>query len=206
MFKEIVSVSGKSGLYRLVSKASNLMIIESLTDKKRIPAYTRDKPVLLADVSIFIDDGEVFLGEVLTKIKEKEDGKNIPFDFSKVDNDTLRGYLSEVLPTFDRERVYPSDIRKLLKWYDLLIGAGIVDYASKEEEKPAVVDNPESREPTEEAKETQKNDAPASPKLALTKRKDNSMISVKSAQAPKAKPMPKNATPKKNIVGSKRGG
>ena len=202
MLKEILAVPGKPGLFRLVSNAANLMVVESITDKKRIPVYARDKAVSLGDTTIYLVDGDVSVGETLTKIKEKEEGKKITFDFLKTDNDTLRTYLESVLPTFDRERVYPSDIRKLLKWYDLLIAAGITEFSEKEEEKPGISDNVAA----DEVVETQKADVSAPPKPATPKRKDSSMMSAQVAKSPKAKLIPKSATPKKSVVGSKRGG
>ena len=208
MLKEILAVSGKPGLYRLVSKGTNLLIIESLTDKKRIPAYTRDKIVSLNDISLFTDEGDVSLPDVLTKIKEKEDGKVIAIDTSKANTDELRAYLAEVLPTFDRERVYPSDIRKLLKWYDLLITNGFTDFSKKEEAEETAEEVKEEVESPEEDKDTQKTPvgATSTAKPASSKRKDNAMMSAQAAKATSHKPMPKNTTPKKSVVGAKRGG
>jgi hypothetical protein len=216
MLKEILAVSGKPGLYRLVSKGANLIIIESLTDKKRIPAYTRDKIVSLNDISLFTDEGDVSLPDVLTKIKEKEDGNVIAIDVLKANTDELRAYLAEVLPNFDRERVYPSDIRKLLKWYDLLITNEITDFSKKEEEEttaeeeknpPVIASEAKQSEPDAES-DTQKPTSSASltTKPASSKRKNNSMMSAQAAKATSHKPMPKSATPKKSVVGAKRGG
>jgi len=203
MLKDILAVSGKPGLYKLVSKGANLTIIESLIDKKRIPAYARDKIISVGDVSIFITDGDVLIGEVFTSIKEKEDGKPVPFDFTKADNDKLRAYFAEVLPNFDREKVYPSDIRKLLKWYDILITNGITDF-SKEE---SGVEEPKEEVTEEDGKEELKTavtaNTPPPAKPATAKPKGKAMTAAKSAQTPKSKPM--GAIPKKSIVGSKRG-
>ncbi|MDR3253025.1 MAG: DUF5606 domain-containing protein, partial [Tannerella sp.] len=118
MLKEILSISGKPGLYKLVSRAKNLLVVESISDKKRVPAYAHDKVISLSDVSVYIDEGETSIREVLTAIKEKEGGKNVSIDFAKVQNDDLREYFGTVLPNFDREKVYPTDIKKILKWYD----------------------------------------------------------------------------------------
>ena len=207
MLKDILAVSGKPGLYKLISKGNNLSIIESLTDKKRIPAYTRDKIISLNNISLFTEEGDVSLPDVLSKIKEKEDGKIISIDLSKVDNDQLRAYLAEVLPNFDRERVYPSDIRKLLKWYDLLITNGITDFSQKEEEAIKATEVKEENESSDEEKDTQKQSTPQTTKpAASSKRKDNSMMSAQAAKATSHKPMSKNTTPKKSVVGAKRGG
>lgn len=132
MLKEILSVTGKSGLFKLVSQGKNMLIVESLIDGKRIPAYSKDKVVSLGNIAIFTETAEVPLGEVLEKLKEKENASISSVD-PKSDNDTLRKYMSEILPEYDRERVYPSDIRKLITWYNLLINSNITEFLSKEE-------------------------------------------------------------------------
>ena len=137
MLKEILSVTGKPGLFKLVSQGKNMLIIESLTDGKRIPAYTKDKVVSLGDIAIFTEDAEVPLGQVLESVKAKENGGICSID-TKADNDKLRKYMAEVLPEYDRDRVYPSDIRKMIAWYNLLINAKITDFVeeTKEEKTP----------------------------------------------------------------------
>ena len=208
MLKEILAVSGKPGLYKLISKGNNLLIIESLTDKKRIPAYARDKVISLNDVSIYTDEEEVSVRNVLDSIKEKEGCKNLSIDYSKAQPDELRAYLSEVLPNFDRERVYPSDIKKLLKWYDILITNGITDFSVKEEESESDTVAAESGASEDEAAKktvSAKSDTKAS-KATSTKRKESSLAAVNTAKATKAKPTAKTATPKKSVVGAKRGG
>ena len=134
MLKEILAVTGKSGLFRLVSRGNNMLIIESLEDGKRMPTYARDKIVSLADISMFTTSDDKPLNEVLIALQQKQDGKPVDFDIKKADNDTLRSFFAEVLPDFDRDRVYPSDIRKLLLWYNLLLKAGVSDFTEKEED------------------------------------------------------------------------
>lgn len=134
MLKEILSVTGKPGLFKLVSQGKNMLIVESLIDGKRIPAYSRDKVVSLGDIAMFTETEEVPLSEVLEKLKTKENGQPASID-PKADNDTLRKFMAEVLPDYDRDRVYPSDIRKLISWYNLLINNNITEYLAKEEEK-----------------------------------------------------------------------
>ena len=208
MLKEILSVSGKPGLYKLISRGSNMTIIESLLDQKRIPVYMRDKVVSLGEIFIYTTEGEASLSEIFTSIKEKEEGRNVSIDLSKAEPEELRAYLAAFLPNFDRERVYPSDIKKLLKWYDLLITNGITDFSIKEEET-TVEEVKEENEPLEEENEPPKTTAHVNVPLASktasapAKRKGVSMTSVKSAKTPKSKPM--SAIPKKSIVGSKRG-
>ena len=204
MLKDILVVTGKPGLYKLVSKGANYSIVESLIDKKRFPVYTHDKIVSIGASYIYTNDGEVSVSEVLASIKEKEESGTVSIDVMKAEVDELRAYLAEVLPNYNRERVYPNDIKKLLKWYDLLIAIGITDFSQEEETN--VEATKEEKETTEEEKEAQKTNTlnmPSVAKSAATKRKDLSMTTVKSAKTPKSKPI--NAIPKKSIVGSKRG-
>lgn len=133
MLKEILSVTGKPGLFKLVSQGKNMLIVESLLDGKRMPAYTKDKMVSLGDIAIFTETEEVPLGQVLENVKAKENGAACSID-PKSDNDKLRKYMGEVLPDFDRDRVYPSDIRKLLSWYNILINAQITEFVAEEKE------------------------------------------------------------------------
>jgi len=134
MLKEILSVTGKPGLFKLVSQGKNMLIVESLIDGKRIPAYTKDKVVSLGDIAIFTENAEVPLGQVLESVKAKENGGICSID-PKADNDKLRKYMVEVLPEYDRDRVYPSDIRKMIAWYNLLINAKITDFVEETKEE-----------------------------------------------------------------------
>jgi hypothetical protein len=139
MLKEILSVTGKPGLFKLVSQGKNMLIVESLIDGKRIPAYTKDKVVSLGDIAIFTETAEVPLGQVLEVLKSKENGAVSSLD-PKADNDKLRKYMSEILPDYDRDRVYPSDIRKLISWYNILINAQITEFVKEEKEETAVAE------------------------------------------------------------------
>lgn len=139
MLKEILSVTGKPGLFKLVSQAKNMLIIESLIDGKRMPAYTKDKVVSLGDIAIFTETTEVPLSQVLETLKTKENGAICSID-PKSDNDKLRKYMGEVLPDYDRDRVYPSDIRKLLSWYNILINAQITEFLAEEKEETVVAE------------------------------------------------------------------
>jgi hypothetical protein len=137
MLKEILSVTGKPGLFKLVSQGKNMLIVESLIDGKRFPAYTKDKVVSLGDIAIFTETAEIPLGQVLESVKAKENGAVCSID-PKSDNDKLRKYMLEVLPEYDRDRVYPSDIRKLLSWYNILINAQITEFVAEEKAEEIV--------------------------------------------------------------------
>ncbi|HIY48627.1 MAG TPA: DUF5606 domain-containing protein [Candidatus Barnesiella excrementavium] len=144
MLKTILSISGKPGLYKLVSQAKNMLIVESLQTGKRLPAYAHEKIISLGDIAIFTDEDDVPLGEVLESIKKKENGGKVSLDIKKADSEALRAYLADVLPNFDRERVYVTDIKKLISWYNLLVETGNTDFV---EEKKA------EAEPEKEAAE-----------------------------------------------------
>ena len=134
MLKAILSISGKPGLYKLVSQAKNMLIVESVVTGKRTPAYAHDKVISLGDIAIFTESGEVPLREVLIKVKEKENCAVSSIDL-KSNPDVLRKYFAEILPDFDRERVYPTDIKKLLSWYNLLVEKDLADFSEEKEEK-----------------------------------------------------------------------
>ena len=135
MLRNILAITGKPGLYKLVSRGNNMLIVESLVDGKRTPTYARDKIVALSDISMFTNADDVKLSEVLTNAGKKEGLKPVALDPKKASNNELQAWFDQVLPDWDRDRVYPSDIRKLIQWYNILINAGINDFAEKEEEE-----------------------------------------------------------------------
>ncbi len=137
MLKNILAITGKPGLYKLVSHGTNMLIVESLVDGKRIPTYGRDKIVGLGDISMFTTDEDLPLSEVLTRLGKKEGLKAASIDAKKADNDMLRAYFASFVPNYDADRVYPSDIRKLILWYNILINAGITDFSAEEEDNNA---------------------------------------------------------------------
>lgn len=135
MLKTILSIAGKPGLYKLVSQGKNMLIVETISaDKKRMPAYSADKIISLGDIAMYTHDSEVPLADVLEAMKTKEEGKITSINGKKASSDELKAYLQEVLPDFDEDRVYASDIKKLISWYNLLIENGISDFAAKEED------------------------------------------------------------------------
>jgi hypothetical protein len=132
MLKSIVAISGKPGLYKVLSQGKNMLIVENLTDGKRIPAHSSEKVVSLGDISMFTEGEDKPLHEILEAIKIKENGAKASVD-PKSDNDTLRKYFAQIVPDFDHDRVYPTDIRKLVQWYNLLVETGNTDFTLKAE-------------------------------------------------------------------------
>ena len=134
MLNTILFISGKPGLYKLISQGKSMLIVESITaDKKRIPAYGNEKIVSLGDIAMYTTEEEVPLKDVLTSIKNKENGEPASIDLKKADANQLRAYLAEILPDFDRDRVYVTDIKKLISWYNILVANGITEFDVAEE-------------------------------------------------------------------------
>ncbi|MDD2327883.1 MAG: DUF5606 domain-containing protein [bacterium] len=120
MLSKILSVTGRPGLYKLISTGKNLNIVESLTDGKRLPVYVHEKVVALSDVSVYTNDGDTPLREVLKKMKEKEKGGKASVG-TKASGSELFAYMNEVLPDYSRESVYVSDVKKIISWYNILM-------------------------------------------------------------------------------------
>lgn len=144
MLKKIVSISGKPGLYKVLSQAKNMLIVESISDKKRMPAHAADKVVSLGDISMYTQTDDKPLSEILEAMKELEKAAVASID-PKSDAESLRTYFARLVPDFDRERVYPTDIKKLIQWYNLLISSGYTDFT---EEVDAPADAEEANEPS----------------------------------------------------------
>lgn len=135
MLQTVLAIAGKPGLYRLVSRGNKNLIVESLdAAKKRTPIFGADKVIPLADIAMYTDNGEVPLAEVLQKVADKESAKEASLNPKKASNEELQNYFAEILPDYDRERVYMTDIKKLLTWYNLLVNAGITVFVEKEQE------------------------------------------------------------------------
>ena len=135
MSKKILAISGKPGLYELVSRSNNGLIVENITDHKRIPAFASDRVTSLGDIAMYTDDEDKPLGEIMCALRDKEGGKPASIDYKKASGAELQEYFASFLPNFDRDRVHSSDIKKLIQWYNLLVNAGITDF--EETLKPA---------------------------------------------------------------------
>ena len=145
MLETILAISGKPGLYRLVSHGNRSLVVESMdAAKKRMPVFGTDKVISLADIAMYTDAEEVPLRQVLNAVKEKEQGAASAFPYKKASKDELSAYLAEVLPNFDRDRVYPSDVKKLIQFYNILVENGVTDFDEALQETPG--DNIADRE------------------------------------------------------------
>lgn len=131
-----MAITGKPGLFKIVSHGNKVLVVEDLTTKKRFPAHTRDKVVSLGDIAMYTDSGDKPLGEILDLVYAHNDGKVIDVK-GLVKEGKLREEFEAVLPDFDKDRVYDNDIKKLFTWYNLLLSTGMTKFAEeKPEEEP----------------------------------------------------------------------
>ena len=134
MLRTILTVTGKPGLYKLISSGRNMLIVEAIdATKKRMPIHATDKIVSLGDIAMFTDDEEVPLWQVLENVKGQCNGAACSIDHKKASNEELADFFAQVLPNYDRDRVYMSHVRKLIQWYNILIENGITEFVPEEE-------------------------------------------------------------------------
>ncbi len=132
-FSKILSISGKPGLHKMVGESKNGLIVESLTDGKKFPAFSHERISSLKEISIYTETGDISLKEVLKKIKEIQDGK--PVDNPKKANSSdLKALFEQFVPDYDKDAVYVSDIKKVFTWYNLLLEKDMLDFTDDEEE------------------------------------------------------------------------
>ncbi len=134
MLKTVLSISGRSGLYKLVSQGKNMLIVEAIGTGKRMPAYSHDKIISLGDIAIYTMEEDIPLADVFESIKEKNEGKAVDVKAMKGDKE-IREYFATVLPDFDDERVYTNDIKKVFSWYNILVEAGMTEFKTVEDAK-----------------------------------------------------------------------
>lgn len=129
---KILSISGKPGLFKVISQLKNAVLVESLIDKKRYPAFAHEKISSLKEISVFTTGEDKSLKDVLKSMYDKVEGKTA-ID-TKVDDKTLKAFFLEVVPDYDSERVYISDIKKIINWYNLLVENSLLDFTEPIEE------------------------------------------------------------------------
>jgi hypothetical protein len=122
--KGIIAIAGKPGLYKVAAQGRANIIVQSLENDKKFPAFASDKISALDDISIYTYEKDVPLTEVYIKLAEKENfGKSIDH---KEEPKKLREYLVTFLPDYDAERVYDTDVKKLFQWYNILVERGVI--------------------------------------------------------------------------------
>ena len=152
---KILSISGRSGLFKVISQSKNAVIVESIVDKKRFPAFGHERMSSLEEISIFTTGEDRPLKEVLKAFHEKLEAK--PAADPKTGDPELLKQFGEIVPDYDPDRVYVSDIRKIFSWYNLLLSNDILDFS--EEEK-----SPGEKEPEKEGTEEAAKEVPEKPK------------------------------------------
>lgn len=136
MEQTILAISGKPGLYKLVSRGKMNLIVEALDGShKRVPAFATDRVTALSDIAMYTYDEDVPLMKILASLRDKEEGKVASINYKKASGEELQEYFAAILPDFDRERVQNSHIKKLLQWYNILVEAGITDFEDPAEEE-----------------------------------------------------------------------
>ena len=138
---KIVSISGKPGLYVIKSQAIGRLIVESVIDGKCSPAFARDRMSSLEEISIFSTDEDRPLKEVFKMIHDKM-GDKVDFDYKKASNDELREKFAFVMPDYDEEAVYPSDMKKVFAWYQMLMDKDLLDFSEEPEDKEETPEQP----------------------------------------------------------------
>lgn len=136
---KILSIAGKPGLYRMVSQTKNGVLVESLLDGKRIPAFSHERISTLKEISVFTETDDVPLSEIfrsMFRISNEQQAIS-----HKSSTPELVAFFESVLPNYDRERVYVSDIKKAVQWYNLLQSKGLIDL---EEDKDAADESSET--------------------------------------------------------------
>jgi hypothetical protein len=166
VLKDIMAISGESGLFKFIAQGKNAIIVEHLETKKRSSAFASAKVSSLEEISIFTEKEDMPLGKVFDLIFEKEKG-GPAIDF-KSDPEKLKAYLNEVLPEYDKERVYVSDIKKLVHWYNILHQLNMLVKEEPEKAEDKAEKKPVEKAEKKEAK-TKKETAPEKKKAAAKK-------------------------------------
>lgn len=132
MLRDILAITGKPGLFKIVSHNSKMLIVEELGSKKRLPAGVRDKVVSLGDIAMYTDSGDKPLGEILDMVYAHYNGEKVDVK-ELIKKDALRDAFEAIVPDFDKDRVYPTDIKKLFTWYNILVENGYTKFAEEKE-------------------------------------------------------------------------
>ena len=136
MLKKILSISGRPGLYKLISYGKNMLLVEGLTDGHRFPVHSRERVMSLGDISIFTTSEDLPLSKVLENMGKKFANKTIDAK-AYTTPEQLHELMGSILENWDEDRVHNSDIKKIITWYNALINAGITDFSIEEEKEEA---------------------------------------------------------------------
>lgn len=134
MLREIISITGKPGLFKMIGHGNRRIIVEDIATGRRFPALERDKIVSLGDIAMYTQGEDKPLNEILDLVYAKQEGKEIDV---KADTSALRALFREILPDFDEDRVHDSDIKKLFSWYNLLVKSGMTKFTKDPDNEEA---------------------------------------------------------------------
>ncbi len=148
---KILSIAGKPGLYKMIGDAKNKIIVESLVDGKRYPAFSHDKISSLKEISIYTETDDMPLDEVFKNIFKATEGKPVP-NPKKMAADDLKKLFEQAVPDYDKDAVYVSNMKSVFTWYNILVEKGLIDLEDSEEESKEETPETESND-TEAAKE-----------------------------------------------------
>lgn len=204
--EQIISVSGKPGLYKILSQTNYGLVAESLEDGKKVPVYSNYRISALVEISMYTYGEDVPLAEILWSIYEKEGKKEVS---TKMSDAEVRAWFETILPDYDKERVYTSDIKKLVKWYNLLLKNNLITKPEAEGAAEEVVEEkPKAKKTTKKAAEAKEEASEEKPKAKKTTAKKTTTAGEKAAKstaapksagktASKAKGAGKVSTPRK---------
>jgi hypothetical protein len=176
----ILSISGYGGLFKLIKQTKTGFIVESLIDKKRMQAFASSKISTLEDIAIYTETGEMHLKDVLRKIFQHENEQKLSLT-AKSSGEELKSFLEKVLPDYDKERVYVSDIKKVVLWYNLLLEQGMIDLEEDEPEEEEKTDNEKETSTEEDVEKAAKK------KKASSKIEDSKVGKIKDSTETKEK-------------------
>ena len=163
--ESIISVTGKPGLYKVLSQIKNGLVVESIVDGKKMPIHATDKVSALSDISIYTNDGDMPLADIFEVIFKKTEGK-VAVNH-KANAAELKNFMAEVVPNYDEDRVYNSDLKKLFQWFNMLVEKGLLVPAS------------EAAETSESAKKEVKPVKKATPKKPVAKKSAPKTLAAK---------------------------
>ena len=179
--KGLISITGKPGLYKVVGQGKDRLIVESLTDGKRMPAFASQRISALDDITMYTTDDDAPLRDIMKKIFEKENGG--PGIQPTEEASKLHDYFAEILPNYDKERVYYSDLKKLFGWYNMLHSTGMLaKIAVEEKEEVKEAETKDEKTESSEEKTVKKSKAATEKKAkAVTQPKIKAEAKAKSS-------------------------
>ena len=155
---KILSISGKPGLFKMIGESKNGLVVESLTDGKKSPAFAHERISSLKEISIYTESDDIALWKVLKKLNEVQEGKPVE-NPKKASSSDLTTLFEQVVPDYDKDSVYMSDIKKVFSWYNQLLEKDMLDFSEQEAEEKEMEEEDAKDDEKSEAKEDEKEDS-----------------------------------------------